>query len=356
LWHPPPSNYLIKIMSEMRPKNSFAISHRFHPQLLGPLCVLLTLSISGCAGVVSNSQPNPSPGAQLQVIPNYVDFKTVVIGQPNTQTLQLSNAGNEDLKITQIKITGNGLKLAPLALPMVLGSGQRQNITATFDPSAPGQVSGNLSITTNARDLMVNIPIAGDAKAAVAQVQANPTSLNFGNLAVHTANAKDVTLTNTGDVAVTVNGVMLSGAGFVISDLKPGFSLGPQQQVTFDISFTPATKGPVSGKLSLLLAKLPTVTISLSGDGTGSASLPSSHSVKLTWEASPSAKDGYRVYRAEISGGPYNLTSPSLVSNPTYVDAAVYAASTYYYVVTSVSHSGEESAFSNEVSVAIPAQ
>ena len=348
-------------MSKLRPQKPIAISHRFYPQfqfLLGLACVLLTLSISGCAGIGTNSQPNPSPAAQLQVIPNYIDFKTVVIGQPNTQTLQLSNAGNDTLKITRIQISGGGLKLAPLALPIVLKSGQRQNITATFDPSAPGQVSGSISFTTNARDPIVNIPIAGEAKAAVAQVQANPASLNFGNLALHTASAKDVTLTNSGDVAVTINGVMLSGAGFAISDLKPGFSLGPQQQVTFDISFKPSAKGPASGKLSLLLAKLPTVTIPLSGDGTsdsGSGPPPSSHSVRLTWDT-PAGISGYEIYRGLISGGPYYRINSNNVIDPVYLDTTVLSASIYYYVVTSVNQGGQQSTFSNEVSVNIPAQ
>jgi hypothetical protein len=339
-------------MLKLYPQRPVAISDRIHPQfqfLLGLVCLLLTLSISGCAGM-----PNPTPAGHLQVIPNSIDFKTVLIGQPNTQTLQLSNAGSDALQITRIKISGNGLKVAPLALPIVLQSGQKQNITATFDPSAPGQVFGNISITSNARDPLVNVPFAGEAKTPVARVQADPASLDFGKLTLHTANARDITLTNTGDVAVTINGVMLSGSGFAFSDLNPGFSLSPHQQVIFDISFRPSAKGPASGKLSLLLANLPVFTIPLSGDGTP-GSPPPSHSVQLAWDAPPGVS-GYGIYRGLISGGPYYLLNSNNVIAPTYLDTTVQLASTYYYVVTSINQSGQQSTFSNEVSVSIPAQ
>jgi fibronectin type 3 domain-containing protein len=38
----------------------------------------------------------------------------------------------------------------------------------------------------------------------------------------------------------------------------------------------------------------------------------------------------------------------------TYVDSAVQAAQTYFYVVTSVDSSGVESAYSTEVSATVP--
>jgi hypothetical protein len=348
-------------MVKVHPHNLFATSDPGGARiqfLFGLLSTLVALTISGCAGTAVNNQPNPSPTAQLLVVPNNVDFKTVVVGQPNTQTLQLSNTGKASLTVSQIKISGSGLKLKSVALPLVLEFGQRQNITVVFDPSAPGQVAGNLSFSSNDRDPIMNIPIAGQGEKAVAQLQASPASVSFGSLALQTTNTKDVTLSNAGDVTLTINGVTVSGSGFGVSNLTPGFSLAPQQQVTFQVWFKPRAKGPASAKLSFLSSNLTSpVTIPLTGDGTsGSTPPPSPHSVKLTWEPSPSAKAGYEVYRGDVSGGPYNRINSSTVSDLTYVDAAVNSASTYYYVVTAVNHGGHESTFSNEVAIAIPAQ
>jgi hypothetical protein len=349
------------MMARVHPHNLFATSGRASARvrfLYGFLCALVALTISGCAGIAANNQPNPSPTAQLLVVPNSVDFKTVVVGQPNTQTLQLSNTGKTDLTISHIKISGSGLKLKFVAMPLVLESGQKQNITVVFDPSALGHIAGNLSFTSNDRDPIVNIPIAGQGENAFAQLQASPGSVSFGNLSLQTTSTKDVTLSNTGDVVVTIKGVTVSGSGFGVSDLTPGFSLAPQQQVTFKVWFKPHAKGPASAKLSIISSNLSSpLTLPLTADGSPTTTPPpSSHSVKLTWEPSPSAKNGYEVYRGEVSGGPYNRINSSMVGDPSYVDAAVNSASTYYYVVTAVNHGGHESNFSNEVAIAIPPQ
>jgi fibronectin type 3 domain-containing protein len=76
--------------------------------------------------------------------------------------------------------------------------------------------------------------------------------------------------------------------------------------------------------------------------------------VALTWVASTSTVSGYRVYRGTTSGGPYTLISSGLVSVLTYTDSTVQAGATYFYVVTAVDSSGNESAFSNEVPAVVP--
>jgi fibronectin type 3 domain-containing protein len=78
------------------------------------------------------------------------------------------------------------------------------------------------------------------------------------------------------------------------------------------------------------------------------------HSVSLTWTASTSTVTGYNVYRATVSGGPYTKMNSSVIAATSYVDSAVTAGQTYYYVVTSVDSGGVESANSVEVSALVP--
>jgi len=85
--------------------------------------------------------------------------------------------------------------------------------------------------------------------------------------------------------------------------------------------------------------------------GTGQAP---QHSVALTWVASTSTVAGYRVYRGTQSGGPYTLITSSLVTAPAYTDTTVQGGTNYFYVVTAVDSSSNESAFSNEVQAVIP--
>jgi trimeric autotransporter adhesin len=80
------------------------------------------------------------------------------------------------------------------------------------------------------------------------------------------------------------------------------------------------------------------------------------NSVLLTWTASVSPDvTNYNVYRAISSGGPYSMvTTLGVVTR--YTDYTVQNGQIYYYVVTAVNNSGEESAYSNQASVAVPAE
>jgi hypothetical protein len=82
---------------------------------------------------------------------------------------------------------------------------------------------------------------------------------------------------------------------------------------------------------------------------------PPSHSVTLSWTASTTPSVSYNVYRSTASGGPYSskLTG-SPIAGLSYVDNAVVAGQTYYYVATAVDGSGNESAPSTQAAATIP--
>jgi hypothetical protein len=75
------------------------------------------------------------------------------------------------------------------------------------------------------------------------------------------------------------------------------------------------------------------------------------HKVILSWISEPSV-EGYYVYRGLETGGPYTKIS-ALQPTASYIDNAVKSGKTYYYVVTSLSSSGE-SGYSDQVQAVIP--
>jgi hypothetical protein len=78
------------------------------------------------------------------------------------------------------------------------------------------------------------------------------------------------------------------------------------------------------------------------------------HSATLNWVASTSSVVGYNVYRGTVSGGPYAKMNSTPDASTSYVDTAVQAGQTYYYVATSVDVSGNESGYSNQATAVIP--
>ncbi|MBN1186266.1 MAG: T9SS type A sorting domain-containing protein [Bacteroidales bacterium] len=74
-------------------------------------------------------------------------------------------------------------------------------------------------------------------------------------------------------------------------------------------------------------------------------------SVSLNWDDnSESDLAGYNIYRSATSGSGYSKINGSLVAVSEYTDNSVINGTTYYFVVTAVDYSGNESANSMEVS------
>ena len=85
--------------------------------------------------------------------------------------------------------------------------------------------------------------------------------------------------------------------------------------------------------------------------GTGVAA--GAHSVALSWTGVVTGVTDYNAYASTVSGGPFvKLTSTPLIS-PSYTDNSVQSERTYYYVVTALNASAQESAHSSEVTAIV---
>jgi hypothetical protein len=187
--------------------------------------------------------------------------------------------------------------------------------------------------------------------ASTSTLSANASSLNFGSTGLASSAQRSVTLTNTGSSSVTISRVSVSGAGFTAGGSASGLTVSPNQTATVSATFSPFTIGSLTGSLTITSnAKNSPVTVALSGTGVAS----STHSVALSWSASSSSVAGYNIYVSPSSAGPYSLLNSSPVPGTSYVDTNVLAGDTYYFRITSVSSSYQESAPSAAVQAVIP--
>jgi hypothetical protein len=78
--------------------------------------------------------------------------------------------------------------------------------------------------------------------------------------------------------------------------------------------------------------------------------------VALAWEAPALHKEiaGYIVYRSEESGRGYRQITPRPVAGTNFTDGTAVKGRTYYYLVSSIEHSGLESGYSCEVCATPP--
>ena len=77
-------------------------------------------------------------------------------------------------------------------------------------------------------------------------------------------------------------------------------------------------------------------------------------SVVLAWNATPSAVDGYRLYRGSQTGGPYTLVGSVGSTLTQFADTAVTPGDTYFYVATAYTDNpADESVYSNEATTTV---
>ena len=314
--------------------------------------LIISLAFAGCSSYPPHSAPN-EPAISFSA--TSFNFNNVVIGQSKSQTLHISNTGAAPLTINSVKLKSSQFAITGPSVPRTILPAQKVDYAVTFEPSIAGNASAAVQITTNASNTPASVSLAGVAEKAFAAAQVSPTSISFGNLQLKSTATQNVTLTNTGDINITVSGITVSGAGFGYSNLSPGSSLTPNQTMTFQIWFRPQSSGSASGHVSILSSNLATpASIDVSGAGLTSGPTPpppAQHSVVLSWEPSTSHVAGYRVYRDDGSGL-FRLSH--VIHDLTYTDATVVSGNTYRYAVTAVSSADDESAHSNEATAVIP--
>jgi len=167
-----------------------------------------------------------------------------------------------------VGISGTGFTLSGMTTPVTLGAGQSASFSASFTPQSAGSASGSVTITSNASNPTLTIPLSGTGVAAGA-LGSSPTSLAFGSVQVGNNEALSETVTNTGGSSVTISQAGISGTGFTLSGMTTPVTLGAGQSASFGVSFTPQSAGSASGSVMITSnASNPTLTIPLSGSGT----------------------------------------------------------------------------------------
>lgn len=334
-------------------------NHKFTGKTTSAVSVVLLSFVvfaSGCIGLTGASKPGASQESSsaspaISVEPGSIRFGSVAVGGTASQSVTISNGGGADLTVSQASAAGAGVSVSGVSFPLVIAAGKQATFLVVFSPKTAGALSGSVSVASNASTTPSTVALSGTAMASVSLLTASASTVSFGAVAIGATGTRSVILTNAGNSDVTLSNVAISGSAYAATGVSGGLTLTPGQSATLDAAFSPAAAGNFTGVVTIASnATNSPVTISLSGTGTQSVA----HTVALTWTPSASAVAGYNVYRSQTSGGPYSRLDASPVAAESYNDAGVQAGLTYYYVVTSVTASGVESADSAQVSATIP--
>ncbi len=255
---------------------------------------------------------------------------TVASNSPTSGTpvISLSGTGAADLGPTTLNafscssgtITGAGTDLCSVTLSSAApGGGLSVNLSSSKSAvTVPGNVTvpanatsakftANVSSVPTPQAVTMSASAGGLSKkftlqlnAAIVALSINATSVAFGDIAINTPATQSVTLSSTGTVPVTIDGVTLTGAGFTVSGPQFPATLNPSQATTLNIIFDPAAPGAVTGQLGIASTSSTngTAVIGLSGTGTKAPAI----AVAVTPSSVTMAAGAVQQFEVSITG------------------------------------------------------
>jgi hypothetical protein len=212
------------------------------------------------SGTGTQSQPG------LSISPTNVPFGNIAVGSNSSQNITLTNSGNAVVNITGATASGAGFGLSGLGAQSI-NPGARVTFAATFAPTTAGNVTGSISISSNAPNSPATITLSGAGTQG--QLIANPSSASFGTVSIGSNSSQTITLSNAGSAAVSVSHANVTGTGFsMIGMTGLPITINPGANKGFNVVFAPTTSGNATGMVQVVsTAPNSPITIALTGTG-----------------------------------------------------------------------------------------
>jgi hypothetical protein len=253
------------------PSRSATLGVNFAPKQAG--------SATGSIVITSNANGPPmtitlngtgTEGA-LSVTPSSFNFGSIADGQSKSQTFTVKNTGNANVTIQQVAANGSGFSVSGLATPATLAAGQSATFSVLFAPTAAGNLSGSVVITSNLPSSPIAVPLSGTGTAASVTLSSNPTSVSFSGVTVGSSGSKTVAIANTGNTALTISQVSVNAKDFSATGITTPQTLNAGQSAALNVSFKPSASEQISGNITVASSQGASAVIPVSGGGVQAA-------------------------------------------------------------------------------------
>jgi hypothetical protein len=247
----------------------------------------------------------------LAAMPAALDFGQQPTGLPISQSVLFQNTGTTTSTIQSI--AGPAAPFTTSGLPAVgasIAPGASVSVGVTFTPSVVAPASDSLQIVTSTGT--VTVPLSGTGINGTKHLDLTPTTLDFGSVPVGTAKTASFTLSNSGNLPLTITKAKApSGVFSAATPLDEGLVI-TDNDYTQQVTFTPTSAGRS------------TATYLISSDDGQGPQLVTLVGVGAAPVATtvPAPKDGGWVYNgsASLTGNDVTLTP----AQPTLAGSTIY--------------------------------
>jgi archaellum component FlaG (FlaF/FlaG flagellin family) len=245
------------------------------PQAFGTRLATLAVASNASSGTSSVALNCTGTAPSVKTTPTSIAFGVVRVNTQASAQLAIANAGNVDLHVASINVTGtNAADFAEsgCALGCTIKPGGTVNATVTFTPPARGARSASVVIQSDdpASPSYV-VPLTGAGGAGVLAItQPAGGAIDFGNIPVGvTSSAAPITIQNQGELGLTIDTITTSPSQFVRSGPAAPTTLAPGASATWQITCTPPATSTYSGATTFtsdaLTDSTRTVTLACTG-------------------------------------------------------------------------------------------
>ncbi len=194
--------------------------------------------------------------AALSFTPDPLGFGNQTVNTTsNGQVITVTNSGTATVTISSVSLGGtnaSNFTIAQTCGQLNLAPGVSCSVTLKFTPTSMGAYSATLLVASNAPGSPASIPLTGTGIEAIASL--SPTSLAFGDQLLQTTSAgQNVTLTNTGNTALTITAIAVKGTyqNWFATTNTCGTSVAAGASCTITTTFTPLADGAAAPSINL---------------------------------------------------------------------------------------------------------
>lgn len=219
----------------------------------------------------------------MELSRNVLDFGAVLLGQSETRNLSIVNPGRATLVITEILLPSGEYRISEPTFTVAPG---RSNRTAvTFSPRSEGDQSGSMTILSNLPQRTVTLQARGVRQPVdpVPRIAVDAALRDFGGVDVGGSKSLTVTVTNSGDAALSVTDIVASHERLSVSPRQ--LSIPPKQNGYFTIRFEPSQSGDLSARVTIYSNDSESSAVSFPVSGRGQQPATRSFALSLTADA-----------------------------------------------------------------------
>jgi len=243
---------------------SCTVQVRFIPVATGSRSATMTIfgNVAGGQATVALSGTATAAGAVV-LTPVTASFPATTVNATSAvQNITISNTGSASVNLGAAAVTGD-FRISANTCGETLAANTGCTVVIVFAPTASGSRTGSFTITSGSDTLTAFLSGNGVLPATDALA---PVSLAFAPQQLGTSStAQRVTITNTGDVALTLISAQIASGDFVAVN-SCGNSLAAHSSCAIDVIFQPKSVGPAAGALTVS-DQYRSQTVTLSGTG-----------------------------------------------------------------------------------------